>query len=82
MDKDRKRNEMISEKLEELVSLVRHERQSLAELTEMAQKTRSDSMSKVTSSFEPSSIDAIIRDRSEKMERAALTNTFLAADDE
>ena len=36
MDQDRKQNEMVAEKLEELVSLVRHERQSLAELTQLA----------------------------------------------
>ena len=37
MDQDRRQNEIMADKLQELASLVQHERQSLSELTQMAQ---------------------------------------------
>ena len=58
----------MGEKLEELTSLVQHERQALTELTTIAHHYRSNEVSKVTSSVQPNSIDAIIRDRSDKIE--------------
>ena len=80
MDQDRKQNEYMADKLAELASLVQHERQALSELTTLAQKMRSDEMAQVTSTLQSNTIDQIVRERSDRMEQAALTNTFFTSD--
>ena len=69
----------MADKLQELASLVQHERAALSELTQMAQQVRSNEMQKATSTLQPDSIDAILRDRSDRMEAAAFTNTFFTS---
>ena len=72
---DKRQNDQVTGKLEELIALVRLQRQSLGELTKAAELARKRTMEKAIND-ESGKVSAILMGRSADMERAAMDNTF------
>ena len=72
---DKRQNDQVTSKLEELVALVRLQRQSLGDLTKAAEQVRKQTMQKAVNE-ESGKISAVLAGRCTDMERAAMENTF------